>query len=963
MKRQYDLSGTWNFCLDAEKNGIAQGFFTQDLKDTIELPGTTALAKKGIPNEKREIEFLTEVYPFEGYAWFSRKVSIAPEEVGQHLELFMERTRITRLWVDGTYVGTFDSLTTPHVYDLTEYITKPEFTLTVMVSNTDYPTGGGHLTSKDTQTNWNGITGQIRLDVFAPVYLDDIIVTPDIKEKKVTVEAFLHGSVDGEQQIPMTVNAREMDVNGYTGVTTGEEIVYLSPGSVSFTYDMGDAALWSEYSPVFYQLTMEFAGTGERAVAYTGLREIAAEGMRFLVNGVETMLRGKHDGMIFPLTGAAPTDVPEWVRLMGISKEYGINHYRYHTCCPPEAAFIAADMLGIYMEPQLPFWGTLQAPGEEGYNEEEQEYLIAEGFRMMKWYGNHPSYCLMSLGNELWGNPQRMGEIIRGYKAVDTRHLYTQGSNNFQHFPTIIPEDDFYVGVRFSKNRLIRGSYGMCDAPLGHIQTDEPSTAHNYDIQILPSVVDESTMDNDGYIEIQYGTGVKRVKVEDGGGGLIPSIPVVTHEIGQFAVYPNFREIEKYTGVVRARNFEVFRERLEERGMGDLADDYFYCSGKLSVQCYKEELEAAHRSKYVSGYQILDIQDFCGQGTALVGILDAFMDSKGHVTKEEWAGFCSDAVLLAQFDKYIFTAGEPFLAYLAISYFNPTLSLNGSSLEWEMTMNGESFVKGSVPVPDDAFGLTQMGKLEMVMPEIKEVKKITLTLRLKEAGRENHYDLWLYPAEETVGSAAENEDLTETVAAMKSAGVAEGMEPVCITSDFAQAKDALSRGNRVLYLPQDVQDGVKGFYCSDFWCYPMFKSISESMGKEVPVGTMGLLIRNEHPALAEFLCEKYSTPQWYSIVTNSTLAVLDDVTDKSYRPIVQMIDNFERNHKLGLLFEGTVGEGRLMVCTSRLSDQLARPEVKQFMRSILHYMDSEQFAPEQKLDMDKLAQIFVEAGE
>jgi hypothetical protein len=65
--------------------------------------------------------------------------------------------------------------------------------------------------------------------------------------------------------------------------------------------------------------------------------------------------------------------------------------------------------------------------------------------------------------------------------------------------------------------------------------------------------------------------------------------------------------------------------------MLDWADDFFYTSGKLSVQCYKEELEAAARTKRLAGYQILDIQDFSGQGTALVGILDAFMDNKGHV--------------------------------------------------------------------------------------------------------------------------------------------------------------------------------------------------------------------------------------------------------------------------------------------------------------------------------------------
>ena len=74
------------------------------------------------------------------------------------------------------------------------------------------------------------------------------------------------------------------------------------------------------------------------------------------------MLRGKHDGLIFPKTGYAPTDVNEWLRVLGIAKSYGINHYRFHTCCPPDAAFTAADLLGIYMEPELPFWGTIALP-------------------------------------------------------------------------------------------------------------------------------------------------------------------------------------------------------------------------------------------------------------------------------------------------------------------------------------------------------------------------------------------------------------------------------------------------------------------------------------------------------------------------------------------------------------------------------------------------------------------------
>ena len=212
------------------------------------------------------------------------------------------------------------------------------------------------------------------------------------------------------------------------------------------------------------------------------------------------------------------------------------------------------------MEPQLPFWGTLTAPGDEGHNAEEQDYLIEEGYRMMAEFGNHASYCMMSLGNELWGSKERMAEIITNYRNVDDRHLYTQGSNNFQHTPVLLPEDDFFVGVRFSKNRLFRGSYGMCDAPLGHIQWDEPSADHNYDEVIHPTNAAADAGNDAEEIEIQYGTGVKKVKAADNGGVLIPHIPVVSHEIGQFAVYPNFREIDKYTGVLKARNFEVFRD-------------------------------------------------------------------------------------------------------------------------------------------------------------------------------------------------------------------------------------------------------------------------------------------------------------------------------------------------------------------------------------------------------------------
>lgn len=952
MIKSIDLSGSWAFALDADGTGITEQFFnTLPGNDTITLPGTTSQAQKGTPSDVKETGFLTDPYLYEGYAWYQKEIHLDKECHDKNIFLHLERTRLTQVWVNDTLIGKQDSLTTPHHYDLTPAITKDTFVLTILVFNVDYPTKGGHLTSPDTQTNWNGIIGEISLHICDTVYIEQVQTYPDTDNNSVRITLHTVNTSQVGRNLSVCAKATLTDINGATGVETKAE--YFSDiffpagtGTQSITYNLGeDAVYWSEYSPIIYALELSIPGTAETTATTFGLRKFSTTETEFLINGTPTFLRGKHDGMVFPLTGATPTDLDEWIRIMKISKSYGINHYRYHTCCPPEAAFMAADLLGIYMEPQLPFWGTMTAPGDEEHNEEEQQYLIDEGFRMMRTFGNHASYCMMSLGNELWGSKERMAEIIQNYRKEDDRHLYTQGSNNFQHTPVLLPEDDFYVGVRFSKNRLIRGSYGMCDAPLGHIQWDEPSTSHNYDEMIYPTNVENNGTDGSDEIEIQYGTGVKKVKAAQGDGPLVPHIPVVSHEIGQFAIYPNFREIEKYTGVLKARNFEVFRDHLAEKGMLDQADDFFYTSGKLSVQCYKEELEAAARTRRMAGYQILDIQDFPGQGTALVGILDPFMDSKGLVTPEEWASYCSDRILLAQFDKYIYSAGETFHADMAIRYYNPE-PLISKQLHWEIQnkQTQKIMADGDINIPDHAFDLVALDSIECSFPTLTEPAVYTLFLTVPGTDMKNQYELYCYPQYGKMNLSAPV--------------IGKGEYQVALTTDYQEAVSLLSEGKRVLFLPQEVKESLEGFYCTDFWCYPMFRDICEWMKKPVAVGTMGLLIQKEHPALASFPSHKYSTPQWYQIVSHSDCAILDDTTDKTYRPIVQMVDNFERNHKLGILFEAKAGNGKLMICTSRLSEIADRPEVKQFANSVLNYMTSSAFNPQQTLDLEQLQKTF-----
>ncbi len=925
MIHSFSLGGIWQFCADEARHFT--GFPPTTFADTIPLPGTTAQAGKGTPNPKREDGCLTEVYPYKGNAWFRRKVQIPESCRGKAMELCLERTRITTLYVNGERVGSCDSLCTPHRYDLTAWSQASELALCICVDNASYPTAGGHMTSPDTQTNWNGITGEIALRFYDSNSIRSVRVIPDCPARRITLRMRTQGTIrtlkaEGEW---IGLQGRIADIPPQILEVTVQE-----NGECTAVMQLDETApLWDEYSPVIGKLTLRPFDSQDVTTVSFGLSDLRADGHTFTSHGRPVFLRGKHDGMIFPLLGAAPTTVEEWLHVMGTAKRYGINHYRFHTCCPPDAAFTAADLLGIYMEPEIFFWGSLHAPGEEGFNPAEQAYLVTEGRRMLEEFGNHPSFCMFSLGNELWGSPERMGEILRYYKQDEHRILFTQGCNNFQFWPNLIPEDDYFVGVRLSADRLIRGSYGACDQPFGHVQAERPSTMHCYDPLILPEAsASDGTDGGAAEIEIQYGTGVKKVRIDNATSGLIPDRPVVTHEIGQYVTYPDFTEIPKYTGVLRARNFEIFRERLEAAGMGGQAGDFFTCSGQLAVQCYKEELEAVMRSQLIAGCQILDIQDFTGQGTALVGILNAFMESKGLISEEDWRGFFSDSVLLGMFPDYCLT--DRLHMQIKLRHYAPEPV--HEKMQYTIRRGKDILSTGKMGVDVQGQGLFAIGEIDFVLPPVSEAQTITVTLQLPHT--HNSYTFRQYPVQEMP--------------------LMQSDEVLCITHDLPEAMQALAEGGRVLFLPESLTEKVRGFYCADFWCYPMFRSISESMGKEVPVGTLGLCIDNAHPALQGFASEHWSTPQWYDLVTHSDLAVLDG-TD--VQPIVQMIDNFERNHKLGLLFECSVGQGRLLVCTARLDEITDRMEVRQFARGLLAYAHSDAFAPKAALTMEQAEKI------
>lgn len=892
MKTTTDLSGVWEFSFDRNAG----------YRDTILLPDTISHAQKGKASDQADDGRLTDLFSYEGSAWFRRKAALSCPDGGR-LELFLERTRKTALFVDGSPAGECCSLCCAHRFDLTSFCDGNVHELEICVSNTGYPTAGGHMTSPDTQTNWLGITGKIELRQYGPVRAEQVRVRSDVKNRCFLVEFTVSGN-PADCRSAWETGAILVSASCKDAVFPSRPLTVFGDRALAVIPLGDDPHFWSEFDPCLYDVSIDV--DGDRTKLRAGFREFSTDGGKFLVSGRRTFLRGKHDGMLFPRTGYAPTDVKSWLVVMSAAKEYGVNHYRFHTCCPPEAAFDAADMLGIYLEPELPFWGTIAAPGEEGYRAAEQDFLISEGLGILDSFGNHPSFCMMSMGNELWGSPMRINEIMGILKAHDDRPLYTQGSNNFQFRPCTVPNDDFFVGVRLSKYRLLRGSYATCDAPLGHIQTDAPGTLTDYDGAILAddSAAEAETGDS---ITIQYHTGTKEVKVSEQSGSFHPNIPIVTHEIGQFCVYPDFREIAKYTGSLKPRNLEIFRERLQKKGLLHLADAYFRASGALAVQCYKEELEAVLRSRRLAGCQILDLQDFAGQGTALVGILDAFMESKGLIAPKEWREFFAPCVLLARFFGYVYTPGEAFSADIQLTDFGTAIH-TGETLFWELGKQ-----RGSLVIPDYE-NYADIGKIETRIDADAAPGRLRLRL-WTDSGLQNHYDL----------------DVIKAVKEPDSAGC-------CVRPSLdAEAASALREGRKVLIFERpDESSGIDGFYCTDFWNYPMFRGISEAKGSPVAVGTLGLLIDQAHPALAGFPGEAYSTPRWYHPVTCSRSAILDDVPDK--RVIVRTIDNFERNHDLALIYERDLFGGTAVFCGCELSELVRTPEGRALAASLMDYV-------------------------
>lgn len=869
---------------------------------SVQLPGTTDEACLGDTiSNLNETGRLSRRHSFVGALTYEHLVTIPESFRDKHISLVMERTKPSTLWIDEDSIGSFSHLYAPHIYDISG-IKPGEHRIRICVDNSEKAIlpkiGGSHAVSEHTQTNWNGILGMFYIEATDNVYIHSLQVYPDTKENLLNVRTVICRSPRAMSQnaveLSLDFAATDFSIGSLYAPYIQRDTLMQSIDTINITIPIPEGMeKWSEWHPNVYTLTATLtakdpkskAVSSDRSSTSFGIRDFHTEGSQFVINGKRTFLRGKHDACVFPLTGYAPMDVDSWRDVYRRAKSFGINHYRFHSWAPPRAAFEAADLEGIYLQPELPYWGCLEAGDTALLN-----FLHNEGDMLLDFVGNHPSFTMMAHGNELCGDTAIMHQWVNDFRQHDPRHLYAFGSNNFLGWMDQLNGEDFWVtcragGERHNEyNTHVRSSFSFADAHDGGILNAlYPNTRRTYE-EAIANV----------------------------------TVPVISHETCQFQIYPDGSEMGKYTGVLRPLNHEIFHERLRLAGLDSLSYDYHMASGNLSMLCYKADIEMCLRTRGFGGFQLLDLQDYPGQGSALCAPLDAFMDPKAFIDSTKFSAFCSEIVPLAILDSYVMPADSIAFSFATANYSENDLSQE--VIRWALrdSMN-HVITSGTLAVDAPQGNTTYHDKqyAENISDYLSEGMS-PVCLEVNIARHTNRYNIWAVKA---------NPDTIE-------------IDPYVVHKLDHDVEARLTKGETVVYVPdfKDIDSiSVGGLFTPDYWNYAMFKSISESINQPVSPGTLGYLINRDHLLFQkQFATDTHSDFQWWAIARNSRPLILDSL--KSTIPvIVRAIDNVERNHNLAILMECQVANGHLIICTTDLDAVSAYPEGRQYIRAIAEY--------------------------
>lgn len=942
--RTISLDGFWRFAFDPTDSGERQEFFNRKLPSSVKLPGTLQGQNIGYPimkttpwvlslydrfwylrddykeysdTGKVKVPFLSQPpVHFLGVAWYQRDIDIFQYQTARRFVLTLERPHWeTTVWLDGKKIGSDRSLVAPHMYDLGT-LTPGRHQLTIRVDNRMVMPyrPDAHSVSDSLGASWIGIVGRIELNDTGRVWIDSAQVFPNVAQQKMVVK---------------------VRIGNQTGLSGSGTLTAIWPdiGVVPVTWDErgGTAEVevplrleqgtWDEFNPRLHTLRLWLRGATveEYYDMKVGLRDLKVVGKEFVLNDKPIYFRGTHNGGDFPLTGYPPTDVATWKKLFEICKSWGLNHMRFHSWTPPEAAFEAADQVGFYLQPEPGMWNEI-SPGTP-----MERMLYDETDRMIKAYGNHPSFMLLSPSNEPKGNwHEALTKWVEHYRREDPRRLYTTGTGHTEREIENLTEGTDYLAIHRIGTKMLRRESGW----FGRDYAD--------------TLVDIN-------------------------------LPVIAHEVGQWAAYPDYDVIKKFTGYLKPSNYEIFRDSFKAHGLLEKNKQFARNSSEFQFAAYKEEIEANLRTPGLSGFQLLDLHDYLGQGSAFVGLLDPFWESKGYVKVEDFRKFSNATVPLARLRQRVFTNADVFDVVVELAHYGPepieralaVWRIVGTSFKGEWAARtipiGKNFPLGKISVDLFKLGVPREYKLTVTVAPESLFNPVTRTIIEGEKAIrgvtyfENDWNFFVYPA-----SDPEQHAMRDAIPGVNAGDCPQARDPqVLITISWDEAEAKLATGGRVILIANNNNldwTSPPLDRTPVFWNRLMNPAWSRMLGiwVDTPFGESRSYMVLGFPTKSHF------DWQWAEIIQNVRAVNLDRLPAE-LPPVVWAIDDWNRNYKLGLLFEVAVGEGRLLVSAFDVTNPTSGNAVlRQLRYSLLTYARSDCFMPNITVSPEQMRSLFFE---
>ena len=891
----------------------------------------------------------TRRHTYEGEARISRKITV-PDYGTDRLFVLAERARALRLLVDGEACAVFrqGTLSTPYIFELTGAAPgEHEFTF---LSDNSYPGMPkaaicySSAATDETQTNWNGILGECSMYTRPQNFIDSLRVYPRAvkKEEKNKAGGYVldvcvelaPGAKKVYKDAKIILQSEALAVGELEDTQTLTEIISCSgeglteagtdkeenPKTMEIWFrDLPlreNVKLWDEDEGNLYEMAVTLdngmsaedkGGSTAECRTRFGIRSFGDNGSgRLALNGRAIFLRGEANCAEYPETGHPPMTIPEWKEMLLKYRSYGINFVRFHSHCEPEAAFAAADELGMLLQPELSHWDPKDAFGTE----ESYRYYRAELVDLLKTYANHPSFVMLTLGNELQAQDEgreRMRELVRTAKRMDPTRLYANGSNAFYGEEGCDPESDFYTS-QSCKDVVIRGTFsGM----RGYLNENYPSTDRTYDEAMAE-------------IRKEY------------------QKPVFSFEVGQFEVLPDFEELESFHGISDPVNLKLIKKRVEERGLLPTWEKYVEATGELSRLAYREEIEAAMRTRELSGISLLGLQDFPGQGTALVGMMNSHLEPKPYdfARPERFREFFQECRILVKLPHYTYEAGERLIAEVIAANFGKgniegvfcwtlaekkSVSENGNCEPAEIKSKNTVIATGedteiTICRPGS---YTEVGRLDIPLDFAE--KNTALTLKVRIGDSISAYPIWVY--RKTTPVCPEN---------------------VYETRAFdMKTREILQNGGRVYLSPdadkESLPNSIKTQFTTDFW------SVGTFADQE---GGMGQLIDTEHPIFKEFPTDFHTDWQWWIMTTKRAV-----ILPHPMKTIITEMDSYAFLRPMAQMIEFRCLKGKVLLSTMELHKSQQYPEVRALQASIYTYLSGENFEPAEEITEEELSML------